>query len=102
MTLDPNRPRLYQTEFTGVELRFNPAPAAYELFTFNRQEMKWRYRFVDRPTPPEAFMQHWQASFHRNSMHALCLTRATNDELIYIRQDFMRITNLEGKRNVSI
>jgi len=102
LALDPNRPRLYHTEFTGVELRFNPAPAAYEVYTFNRQEMKWRYRFVDRPTPPEEFLQHWQASFHRNSMHALCLTRATAEELIYIRKDFMRLTNLAGKRNVSI
>jgi len=102
LALDPNRPRLYHTEFTGVELRFNPAHNAYEVFTFNRQEMKWRYRFVDRPTPSQEFLQHWQASFHRNSMNALCLTRATAEELIYIRRDFMRITNLEGKRNVSI
>lgn len=102
LALDPNRPRLYHTEFTGVELRLNPAHAAYEVFTFNRQEMKWRYRFVDRPTSPEEFLSHWQASFHRNSMNALCLTRVTDEELIYIRKDFMRITNLAGKRNVSI
>jgi len=102
MALDPYQPRLYHTELTGVELRFNPAHETYEVFTFNRQEMKWRYRFVDRATPPEAFLQHWQASFHRNSMHGLCLTRATNEELIYIRKDFMRLTTLEGKRNVSI
>jgi arylamine N-acetyltransferase len=102
LAFDPNRPRLYHTEFTGVELRFNLAHEAYEVFTFNRQEMKWRYRFVDRPTPPEEFLQHWQASFHRNSMNTLCLTRATDEELIYIRKDFMRITNWDGKRNVSI
>ena len=102
LTLDPNRPRLYHTQFTGVELRFNPAHEAYEVFTFNRQEMKWRYRFVDHPTSPEKFLQHWQASFHRNSMNALCLTRATGEELIYIRKDFMRLTNLAGKRNISI
>jgi len=102
VALDPNRPRLYHTEFTGVELRFNPAREAYEVFTFNRQEMKWRYRFVDRPTPPKEFLQYWQASFHRNSMNVLCLTRATDDELIYMRKDFMRIANLDGKRNVSI
>jgi arylamine N-acetyltransferase len=102
MALDPNKPRLYHTEFTGVELCFDPLAAAYDVFTFNRQEMKWRYRFVDRPTPAEEFLQHWQASFHRNSMHGLCLTRATAEELIYIHKDFMRISSLEGKRNVSI
>ncbi|MDZ7288305.1 MAG: arylamine N-acetyltransferase [candidate division KSB1 bacterium] len=102
MALDPGKPRLYHTEFTGVELRFDRQNGAYDLFTFNRQEMKWRYRFVDRPTPAEEFLQHWQASFYRNSMHGLCLTRANVDELIFIHKDFMRITSLEGKRNVSI
>jgi arylamine N-acetyltransferase len=102
MALDPAKPRLYHTEFTGVELRFDPPNGVYEVFTFNRQEMKWRYRFADRPTPPEEFLHHWQASFHRNSMHGLCLTRAAEDELIFIHKDFMRVTSLEGKRNVSI
>jgi arylamine N-acetyltransferase len=102
MALDPARPRLYHTEFTGVELRFEPLNEAYDVCTFNRQEIKWRYRFADRPTPPEEFLEHWQASFHRNSMHGLCLTRATADELIFIHKDFMRITSLEGKRNVPI
>lgn len=102
MALDPNRPRLYHSEFAGVELRFHPAHETYEVFTFNRQEMKWRYCFADRPTPPEEFLRHWQASFHRNSMNAICLTRIADEELIYIRKDFMRITNFDGKRNVSI
>jgi len=102
MALDPNRPRLYHTEFTGVQLRFDILHEAYEVFTFNRREMKWRYRFADHPTPPEDFLQHWQTSFHRNSMHGLCLMRANEDELIFIRKDFMRLTNLDGKRNISI
>jgi hypothetical protein len=102
MALDPNQPRLYHTEFTGVELRFDSPTAAYNIFTFNRQELKWRYRFADRPTPPDEFLQHWQASFHRNSMNGLCLTRTTADELIFIRKDFMRLINLGGKRNVPI
>jgi arylamine N-acetyltransferase len=102
MALDPNRPRLYHTEFTGVELRFDSQREIYDVFTFNRQEMKWRYRFADRPTPPEEFLQHWQASFHRNSMHGLCLTLAAENELIYVHKDFMRIMTVDGKRNVSI
>jgi arylamine N-acetyltransferase len=102
MAIDPTKPRLYHTEFTGVELRFDLMNEAYEVFTFNRQEMKWRYRFVDRPTPSDEFLRHWQASFYRNSMHGLCLTRATEQELIFIHKDFMRVTSLEGKRNVPI
>lgn len=102
MALDPNRPRLYHTEFAGVEVLFDSNRQAYEVFTFNRQAMKWRYRFADRPTPPEEFLQHWQASFHRNSMHGLCLTLAAENELIYIHKDFMRIMTVDGKRNVPI
>ncbi|MDZ7366283.1 MAG: arylamine N-acetyltransferase [candidate division KSB1 bacterium] len=102
MALDPNQPRLYHTEHTGVELRFDWQKETYEVFTFNRQEMKWRYRFADRPAPPDEFLRHWQASFHRNSMNSLCLSRAAENGLIFIHKDFMRLTTLDGKRNVPI
>ncbi|MDZ7343227.1 MAG: arylamine N-acetyltransferase [candidate division KSB1 bacterium] len=102
MALDPAKPRLYHSEFTGVELRWEAQRGTYEVLTFNHGERKWRYRFVDRPTPPHEFLQHWQASFYRNSMHGLCLTRAAAQELIFIHKDFMRITSLQGKRNVPI
>lgn len=102
MALDPAKPRLHHSEFTGVELRFDAQTRTYEVFTFNPREIKWRYRFADRPTPPQEFLQHWQASFYRNSMHGLCLTRVAAEELIFIHKDFMRITSLQGKRNVPI
>ncbi|MDZ7268986.1 MAG: arylamine N-acetyltransferase [candidate division KSB1 bacterium] len=102
MALDPARPRLYYNDFTGVELRLLPPAAGYDLFTFNRQEVKWRYRFDDRPTPLPEFLAHWQASFHRNSMHGLCLTRVQDDELIFIHKEHLRITSMTGKRNVNL
>lgn len=102
MPLDPAQPRLYHNEFNGVELRFDLFAQAYDLFTFTRESAKWRYRFVDRPTPLDEFLRHWQASFQRNSMHGLCLTRVQEDELIFVRKEFMRITSLEGKRNVNL
>ncbi|MEK7728015.1 MAG: arylamine N-acetyltransferase [candidate division KSB1 bacterium] len=102
MPFDPTKPRLYHNEYSGVELRFDIAAQSYDLFTFTRSAEKWRYRFVDRPTPLDEFLQHWQASFYRNGMHGLCLTRAQEDELIFVRQDFMRITSLAGKRNVNL
>jgi hypothetical protein len=58
--------------------------------------------FADRPASSEEFLAHWQASFQRNSMHGLCLTRAQDDELIFILKDFMRITSVAGKRNVNL
>ncbi len=102
MPLDPTQPRLCHNEFNGVELRYDLLTQCYDLFTFDRAETKWRYRFADRPTPLEEYLQHWQASFHRNSMHGLCLTRVHADELIFVRKDFMRITSLHGKRNVNL
>lgn len=102
MPLDPAKPRLYHNEFNGVELRYDLLTQCYELFTFDRAEMKWRYRFTDRPTPLDEFQQHWQDSFQRNSMNGLCLTRVHADELIFVRKNFMRITSLHGKRNVNL
>ena len=102
MALDPAKPRLYHSEFSGVELRFDSVAERYDLFTFNRETKKWRYRFADRPTPAAEFLAHWQASFHRNSMHGLCLTRTRGDELIFIHKEFMRVTSFEGKRNANL
>jgi arylamine N-acetyltransferase len=102
MALDPTRPRLYYNELNGVELCFDPHRQAYDLYTFTSTEMKWRYRFIDRPTPEQEFLSHWQASFQRNSMHGLCLTRVHEDELIFILKDFMRITSFTGKRNANL
>lgn len=102
MPLDPAKPRLYHNEFNGVELRFDSTTQRYNLFTFDRAELKWRYSFADHPTSLDEFLQHWQASFQRNSMNGLCLTRAHAEELIFVRKDFMRITSLHGKRNVNL
>ncbi len=102
MPLDPSKPRLYHNEFNGVELRFEAMAQSYDLFTFTRETMKWRYRFMDRPAPLDEFLRHWQASFHRNGMHGLCLTRVHEDELIFVHKEFMRITSLEGKRNLNL
>lgn len=102
MALDPAKPRLYFNELNGVELCFDPGTQSYDLYTFTSAEMKWRYRFVDCVTPDEEFLSHWQASFQRNSMHGLCLTRVQKDELVFILKDFMRITSYTGKRNVNL
>lgn len=102
MELNPQNPRLYRTEFAGVELRFEPAAHSYHLFTFNKDEMKWRYRFADRPTPPAEFLRHWLASFERNSMNGIYLSKATRSGLIYVHNTFMRETTFAGKRNLNI
>ena len=100
--IDPNNPRLYNTEQTGVELQFDKRQNRYHLFTFSQNEKKWRYSFEDKPVIPENFIIHWQESFVRNSMHGLCLIKVNEDGLIYIHKNFMRETNFTGKKNYNI
>lgn len=102
MELNPTKPRLFRGEFTGVELRYHVQNQHYDLFTFDKMSTKWRYRFQDRPVPPEEFLQHWLASFGWNSMNGLCLTRIMPGGLLYVRKNFMRETTFQGKKNHNI
>jgi arylamine N-acetyltransferase len=103
MRMADERPRVYDSEFTGVELVRKPGSDTCEVYTFNRTEMKWRYRFrAEGPCPPEAFLRHWISSFSWNSMHGLCLTRAERGKLVYIHKHFMRESTYDGKKNFNI
>lgn len=102
MELNVEKPRMYRTPFSGVELVFRPEQEVYDLYTFDRSEMKWRYRFRDRPVSAETFLRHWLSSFGWSSMHGLCLTRIEKNRMIYVHKTFMRETYLGEKRNVNI
>ena len=100
--IDPNNPRFYNTDQTGVELQFHKRQNRYHLSTFTQHEKKWRYSFRDLPVAPEKFLKYWQESFCRNSMHGICLTKVSREGLIYIHKNFMRKTNFAGKQNFNI
>ncbi len=102
LALHPDIPRLYKTEHTGVELVYYPETSQYDLYTFNRSEMAWRYRFRDAPVPPDDFLTRWLSSFHWNGMHGLCLTRVERERMVYIHKTYMRETFFEGKRSRQI
>ena len=102
MELSADKPRMFKTEFTGVELNFNDGGAVIDMYTFDKMGKKWRYRFMDRPVSIETFLTHWLASFQWNSMHGLCLTRVEKDRLIYIHKTFMRETTFGQKKNYNI
>jgi len=102
MEMNPQKPRIYRTPTTGVELQFNHELGCYQLFTFNKEKMTWRYNFVDRPCPPEEFLAHWQASFTKPSMHGICLTKIQKDGYIFIHKNFMRETTFKSKKNFNI
>jgi len=102
MEINLQKPKVFRNEFSGVELRFHPSSAAYDLFTFNKKESKWRYRFRDRAVPSDEFLQHWLASFAWNSMHGICLTKVMKDGMLYIHKNFMRETTFSDKKNFNI
>jgi len=100
--INPEKPRIYRTPHAGVELVFNEDLQKYQLFTFNKENTTWRYNFVDRPCPPDGFLQHWQASFTKSSMHGICLTKIQKDGYIFIHKNFMRETTFFSKKNFNI
>jgi arylamine N-acetyltransferase len=102
MEIHPDKPRLYRTEHTGVELMFNVQKQKYHLLTFDRQQSKWRYCFVDRPTPADEFLRHWQASFVQGTMHGICLTRVSDQGIIYLHKDYLQVSNNEGREKRKI
>ena len=100
--LHPKNPFSFWNEFARVELFYLSEDEAYHLYTYSGQERKWRYRFVDRPTGPEEFLKHWQASFHKNAMHGICINQVTPKGLIYLRKRFMRRITPGQKKNVNV
>ncbi len=102
MEINPQKPKLFRNEFSGIELRFHPSSETCDLFTFNKKECKWRYRFRDRAVPSEEFLEHWLASFGWNSMHGICLTKVMKNGMIYIHKNFMRETTFSDKKSFNI
>lgn len=102
MEVNAEKPRLYKTEFSGVELIFRQEIQEYELYTFDKTQMKWRYRFRDEPVTSDKFLKHWLSSFEWNSMHGLCLTKVEKGRMIYIHKTFMRETTFGKKTNFNI
>jgi arylamine N-acetyltransferase len=102
MEMNSARPRVYDSNHTGVELVFNGDTRTHDLYTFNREQLKWRYRFTDRPVLPAEFLGHWQSSFSWNSMHGICLTKVERGKMVYIHKTHMRETTYDGKKNFNI
>ena len=102
MEINPQKPRIYRSQNVGLELQYNEIQQKYQLFTFSKREMKWRYNFRDVPCSKEEFLQHWLASFTKSSMHGICLTKLQKNGMIYIHKNFMRETTFTSKKNFNI
>jgi arylamine N-acetyltransferase len=102
MPIHPDHPRIYRAPHRGVELKFNTDTGRYELFTFDRQMIKFRYAFFAQPTPLPEFLQHWLNSFYQGTMHGICLTQMREDHMIYLHNDFLQVTGVDGSNKKHI
>jgi arylamine N-acetyltransferase len=100
--LTTEQPRIFHSDNSGVELIFHPEDQFFHITTFNQQQKKWRYRFKDRPVPPNEFLSCWLDSFGWSSMHGLCLTKVEKGRMVYIHKNYMRETTYGGKQNFNI
>lgn len=102
MPIHPDHPRIFRAPHRGVELQFNPENDRYELYTFDRSILKFRYTFSPAPTPLPDFLQHWLASFYQGTMHGLCLTQMRDDHMIYLHNDYLQVTGMAGSNKKHI
>lgn len=98
MEMSKDNPRLYKTSHTGVELRFTKDDERYHLYTYDRHQLKWRYQFIDKAISSVEFLQHWQDSFYKGTMHGIVLTKVQKDGMIYMHNDYLKITSIEGQQ----
>lgn len=101
MEITFNKPRLFKSPVSGVEL-LHVNHQTFDLYTFNKSQNKWRYRFKNTAIPLDAFLTHWLDSFKWNSMHGFCLTKVEKDRMFYVHKFFMRETNFSTKKNHNI
>lgn len=83
----------FLSEHSGIEIRFDQDTEKYNLYTFRHGNFTWRYRFSDKPVSMDTFARHWMESFYKPSMHGIVLTIASQEEMIYIHNDFMKVTS---------
>ena len=91
-----------QTAVSVVELLYESAQGAYQLWTTQSGNRKWRYSWVDHPVSMDEFHARWMDSFQWNGMHGLCLNKISQDRMVYLHKNFMRETSINGKRNFKI
>lgn len=85
----------YLTPHSGIEIRFVPEEERFDLFTFRNGQFTWRYRFSPQPVSMDEFARYWIESFSMPTMDGVCLTRTEGSEMIYIHNDFVKITRPE-------
>lgn len=102
MPFSPLAESLHNAEHAGVAIEYNSQDDYFDLYTCSKTDRKWRYRFHNKPVTSEVFQQHWLASFRRNSMHGLCLTKVMKNGVLFVNRTSMRETTFSEKHNFNL
>ncbi len=100
--IEPGRVKHVRTAFTYLRSDYSAAEKTGDIYTFEKVNFKWRYRFFDKPVSMDDFYKHWINSFDMNGMRGFCLNKLDHDEMIYLHKHFMRVTSFGNKKNHSI
>ncbi|MCF7797563.1 MAG: arylamine N-acetyltransferase [Lentisphaeria bacterium] len=84
----------------SVELRGDPEQETFSVYTWRKRQATWRYRFNPKPLDWETYARRWQHSFTLPSMNGLILTQITPTGMVYIHNDYLRITRTDGVQKV--
>ena len=102
LPLPKKQPVIVKTPYAGIKLSWDRINKVYNLHTFNCDDIKWRYKFINKPVPKHVFVDFWLSSFQWNSMNAICIATVRENKMIYIHKDFMRKTNYNEKKNYNL
>lgn len=84
----------------SVELRAESESGTFSVYTIRKGQPTWRYRFDPKPLDWVIFAERWQNSFTLPSMSGLVLTRVTPTGMVYIHNDYIRVTEISQIRKV--
>lgn len=74
----------------------------YVIATTQLGKIKPRYILKDTPVSPQEFLAHWKDSFNWPMMRHLLITRLSEDGYLYLRDDFVRHTTANEKKQEHI
>lgn len=78
-------------------------PGDFDLFTFEIEGPRWRYRFSDQPPSEAAFLTFWEQSFLQPAMCSLIATRRTEGgEFYYLHNHKLRQQQAEAKKTLNV
>jgi arylamine N-acetyltransferase len=84
--------RIDQLHLSGDSVFLEPElrPNRFTLYTFKSGNKIWRYSFENRAVTYEEYVKYWNHSFHWMTMHGICLSRKTEEEFLYIHNNYLK------------